>query len=187
LSEVRTLSQRSASAAKEIKDLIRESVTKVESGSSLVNQSGETLAQIVNAVEEVATRVEDIATAASEQHDGIGQINQAVMQMDDMTQQNAALVEEASASSEALSEQASALNQLVSFFSVDTYKRVTPGSSPSAGRQQPIATGHPTFQSQENTPTNGMPPIETNSAPSEDSVIKYGKPDSGGDDDWEEF
>jgi len=116
--EVRTLSQRSAAAAKEIKDLIRDSMTKVESGSKLVNESGETLGEIVTAIDDVAKRVEEIANSAAEQHAGIGQINQAITQMDDMTQQNAALVEEASAASEALSEQAGVLNNLVGFFSV---------------------------------------------------------------------
>jgi len=142
--EVRTLSQRSAAAAKEIKDLIRDSMTKVESGSKLVNESGETLGEIVTAIDDVASRVEGIANSAAEQHAGIGQINQAITQMDDMTQQNAALVEEASAASEALSEQAGILNNLVGFFSVggmvsqainETYKQrilratVTPLSS----------------------------------------------------------
>ena len=116
--EVRTLSQRSAAAAKEIKDLIRDSMSKVELGSKLVNESGATLDEIVTAIEDVAGRVETMATATAEQNAGIGQINQAISQMDDMTQQNAALVEEASAASRALSEQAEVLNKLVSFFKV---------------------------------------------------------------------
>jgi len=173
--EVRTLSQRSASAAKEIKDLIRESVTKVESGSQLVNQSGETLGDIVNAVEEVAVRVEDIANAAAEQNDGIGQINQAVSQMDDMTQQNAALVEEASASSEALSEQASGLNNLVGFFTVGGY-----GAAPQQMSQRP-SVQRGTTQTSEGS----------KSAPSSDAVIKYSQSNKStgnvDDSDWEDF
>jgi methyl-accepting chemotaxis protein len=174
--EVRTLSQRSATAAKEIKDLIRESVNKVETGSQLVNNSGQTLADIVKAVEEVAVRVEEIATAAAEQNDGIGQINQAVMQMDDMTQQNAALVEEASASSEALSEQASALNSMVSFFKVGHHQAAI-FSSPTA----PSVTAP--------APSKQMapPPMDTSIAPAQDQVIKYGGQSTTDEDDWEDF
>ena len=114
--EVRTLSQRSAAAAKEIKDLIRDSVTKVESGSILVNQSGETLSEIVDAVEKVALMIQDVAAAAREQNSGIAQINQAITQMDEMTQQNAALVEQTSAASRSMSEEASSMSNLISFF-----------------------------------------------------------------------
>ena len=114
--EVRTLSQRSASAAKEIKDLIRDSVNKVESGSLLVNQTGETLSGIVHSVEQVARRIESVNVAAKEQSNGIGQINQAISQMDEMTQQNAALVEETAAASRSMSDQASKMQQLVRFF-----------------------------------------------------------------------
>jgi methyl-accepting chemotaxis protein len=114
--EVRTLSQRSASAAKEIKDLIRDSVNKVESGSMLVNQTGETLSGIVHSVEQVARRIESVNVAAKEQSNGIGQINQAISQMDEMTQQNAALVEETAAASRSMSDQANKMQQLVRFF-----------------------------------------------------------------------
>ncbi|WP_231872144.1 methyl-accepting chemotaxis protein, partial [Oleiphilus sp. HI0128] len=108
--------QRSASAAKEIKDLIRDSVNKVESGSMLVNQTGETLNGIVHSVEQVARRIESVNVAAKEQSNGIGQINQAISQMDEMTQQNAALVEETAAASRSMSDQASKMQQLVRFF-----------------------------------------------------------------------
>lgn len=117
--EVRTLSQRSASAAKEIKDLIRDSVVKVESGSQLVNQSGETLADIMQAVEEVAGKIREVANAAVEQTAGISQINQAISQMDSMTQQNAALVEETTAASRSMSEEAAQMNQMISFFKLN--------------------------------------------------------------------
>jgi methyl-accepting chemotaxis protein len=120
--EVRNLSQRSAAAAKEIKDLIKDSVTKVEAGSALVNESGTTLSSIVTAVEKVATIIAEVNNAAAEQTTGIEQINQAVSQMDEMTQQNAALVEEASAASEAMSEQASTMNRLVGFFKVGHFE-----------------------------------------------------------------
>jgi methyl-accepting chemotaxis protein len=115
-SEVRNLAQRSATAAKEIKDLINDSVGKVEEGSNLVNESGETLEEIVKAVQKVSEIVADISSASQEQADGIEQVNKAIMQMDQMTQQNAAMVEEATASSETVSKQAYELNQTVGFF-----------------------------------------------------------------------
>lgn len=114
--EVRNLAQRSAGAAKEIKELIRDSVDKVEDGSKLVNESGETLREIVQAVLQVSVIVEEISTSAQEQSDGIDQVNTAVSQMDETTQQNAALVEEASAASENMAEQASLMNELMDFF-----------------------------------------------------------------------
>jgi methyl-accepting chemotaxis protein len=114
--EVRNLAQRSAAAAKEIKDLIRDSVSKVEDGTSLVNQSGEMLNEIVEAVRKVNVTIGDISVASEEQSSGIEQVNKAVSQMDEMTQQNAALVEEASAAGESMSEQARAMKQLLSFF-----------------------------------------------------------------------
>jgi methyl-accepting chemotaxis protein len=117
--EVRNLAQRSAAAAKEIKDLIRDSVTKVEDGTSLVNQSGEMLNEIVEAVRKVNQTIADISVASEEQSSGIEQVNKAVSQMDEMTQQNAALVEEASAAGESMSEQARAMKQLLSFFQLD--------------------------------------------------------------------
>ena len=114
--EVRNLAQRSAGAAKEIKDLIRDSVEKVDNGTSLVNESGQTLAEIVEAVERVSTMIKEISSASEEQASGIEQVNKAISQMDEMTQQNAALVEEASAASETMQEQAKNMLDLVGFF-----------------------------------------------------------------------
>ncbi|ARU57720.1 methyl-accepting chemotaxis sensory transducer [Oleiphilus messinensis] len=114
--EVRTLSQRSAAAAKQIKDLIRDSVNKVEFGSTLVNQSGQTLFSIVEAVEEVASMIGEVNTASREQSSGMDQINQAITQMDEMTQQNAALVEEASAASCSMLEEVTHMSKMISFF-----------------------------------------------------------------------
>ena len=116
--EVRNLAQRSAEAAREIKDLIRDSVEKVDDGTQLVNESGETLQQIVDAVTNVSTMIQDINSAAIEQTSGIEQVNTAISQMDEMTQQNAALVEEASAAGEAMSEQASRMSDMVGFFNI---------------------------------------------------------------------
>jgi methyl-accepting chemotaxis protein len=117
--EVRNLAQRSAGAAKEIKGLIRDSVSKVEDGSNLVNESGETLQLIVDSVQQVSKMIKDIATASIEQTSGIEQVNTAVSQMDEMTQQNAALVEEASAAGESLSDQARQLMDLIGFFTIE--------------------------------------------------------------------
>ncbi|MGR6778574.1 methyl-accepting chemotaxis protein [Moritella viscosa] len=114
--EVRNLSQRSADAAKEIKDLIRDSVEKVKIGSSLVNDSGDTLQEIVHSVKHVANMIAEVSNAATEQSCGIEQVNQAVNQMDEVTQQNASLVEQASAASSAMSEQVNHMTQLIQFF-----------------------------------------------------------------------
>ena len=114
--EVRNLAQRSAGAAKEIKDLIRDSVEKVDNGTELVNESGTTLNEIVDAVEKVSNMIKEISNAAEEQSSGINQVNTAIGQMDEMTQQNAALVEEASAASETMTEQAKSMQDLVGFF-----------------------------------------------------------------------
>ena len=116
--EVRNLAQRSAGAAKEIKSLINDSVGKVEEGTKLVDESGETLDEIVNAVKKVSDIIAEIAAAGQEQSSGIEQVNKAVMQMDEMTQQNAALVEEAASASESMEEQARNLLKLIGFFKV---------------------------------------------------------------------
>lgn len=116
--EVRNLAQRSAGAAKEIKDLINDSLSKVEDGTVLVNKSGETLNGIMEAVANVSQTIEEISTAAMEQTSGIEQVNKAVSQMDGMTQQNAALVEQASAAGEAMAGQASGLLELISYFKI---------------------------------------------------------------------
>jgi methyl-accepting chemotaxis protein len=114
--EVRNLAQRSATAAKEIKDLINDSVDKVKNGSELVDASGKALAEIVDSVKKVNDIVAEIAAASQEQSSGIEQVNKAVMQMDEMTQQNAALVEEAAAASESMEEQAQRLRKVMEFF-----------------------------------------------------------------------
>ncbi|WP_114239912.1 methyl-accepting chemotaxis protein [Dyella sp. C9] len=114
--EVRNLAQRSAGAAKEIKGLINDSADKVRVGSSLVDQSGKALAEIVDSVKKVTDIVAEIAAASQEQSAGIDQVNHAVLQMDEMTQQNAALVEEAAAAARAMHEQAGELARQVGFF-----------------------------------------------------------------------
>jgi len=115
-SEVRSLAQRSASAAKEIKGLIDVSVDKVEVGTKIVQGAGATMAEIVSSVQRVTGMIGAISTAATEQSEGIGQVNTAVNQLDQMTQQNAALVEESAAAAESLKEQAARLSGVVAMF-----------------------------------------------------------------------
>ncbi|MGB6054770.1 MAG: methyl-accepting chemotaxis protein [Burkholderiaceae bacterium] len=117
-SEVRNLAQRSAAAAKEIKTLIDDSVGKVETGTELVNEAGTTMQEIVESVKHVTDIMGEITAASAEQTAGIEQINQAITQMDQVTQQNAALVEEAAAASESMQEQASKLAQVVGMFRI---------------------------------------------------------------------
>jgi len=129
--EVRTLAQRSAAAAKEIKALIDDSVDKVDSGSKLVDQAGSTMHEVVDSIQRVADIMSEITAASQEQTAGIEQINQAISQMDNVTQQNASLVEEAAAASEALQEQAGKLSDLVSVFRIDgLHGRVAPVAVP---------------------------------------------------------
>jgi methyl-accepting chemotaxis protein len=130
--EVRNLAQRSAAAAREIKELIGDSVEKVETGSKLVNQAGSTMEEIVASVQRVTDIMGEITSASQEQEAGIGQINQAITEMDTATQQNAALVEQAAAAAGALQEQAGKLAQVVSVFKVDTLRRHTTARSPEA-------------------------------------------------------
>jgi methyl-accepting chemotaxis protein len=118
-SEVRSLAGRSAEAAKEIKNLIGISVEKVDSGSRLVAHAGETMTEIVNSVQRVSNIINEISTSASEQSHGIGEVNTAVAQLDQMTQQNAALVEESAAAAESLREQAQLLADVVSTFKLN--------------------------------------------------------------------
>ena len=118
-SEVRTLAQRSANAAKDIKELISDSVSKVENGNVLVNQSGETMEKVVTSIKRVNDIMAEIAAASAEQSTGIDEIGKAVTQMDDVTQQNAALVEEAAAAAESLQSQAEQLANRVSAFKLD--------------------------------------------------------------------
>jgi methyl-accepting chemotaxis protein len=129
--EVRNLAQRSATAAKEIKELIAESVGKVDSGAKLVDQAGQTMDDVVSSFQQVANLVTEISNASREQSSGIEQVTQAVSQMDEVTQQNAALVEEAAAAAESLEEQARGLMQAVGMF------KLAEGGHQSATRNLP--------------------------------------------------
>jgi methyl-accepting chemotaxis protein len=136
-SEVRSLAQRSADAAKEIKTLIEDSVGKVKIGTQLVDESGKTLEEIIDGTQKVADIVAEIAAASVEQASGIDQVNNAITQMDNMTQDNAALVEEAAASSRAMQEQANELRDLMDFFKLDAATRLGSGSNRGNGGASP--------------------------------------------------
>ena len=161
--EVRNLAQRSAGAAKEIKDLIRDSVEKVDNGTELVNESGKTLSEIVEAVEKVNTMIKEISSASEEQASGIEQVNKAISQMDEMTQQNAALVEEASAASETMTEQATSMMDLMGFF------KTANGASSTSSVARSAPAARPT-----------VAPVTKGSAASRPVV-------TDNDDDWQEF
>jgi methyl-accepting chemotaxis protein len=133
--EVRALAQRSAGAAKEIKDLINASVHSVETGSRLVDEAGSTMDEIMDAIRQVSGILGDIARASAEQGHGIAEVSGAVHQMDGITQQNAALVEEAAAAAESLKEQAQALLQAVGIFTLER--------APAAVPVRPALTGKP--------------------------------------------
>ena len=148
--EVRNLAQRSAAAAKEIKDLIGDSVDKVQAGNRLVEQAGSTMHEVVASVRRVTGIMSEMMSASQEQSAGIEQINMAVTQMDNVTQQNAALVEEAAAAAQAMQEQVNSLNDVVSVFRVgniaggrDAGLRVVRRPPPPLAARRPPATPKP--------------------------------------------
>ena len=141
-SEVRNLAGRSATAAKEIKELIRDSVSKVEEGSRLVDESGKALHDIVSAVKRVTDIVSEIAAASAEQSSGIEQVSKSVTSMDEVTQQNAALVEQAAAASQSIVDQSNTLSELVARYQVGELSeaqgqvaKLKPVSAPSVGER----------------------------------------------------
>lgn len=135
-SEVRSLAQRSSSAAKEIKELIATSVQKIQDGSSLAGNAGKTMTEVTHAITRVTDIMGEIASASIEQNRGIEQVNQAITQMDEVTQQNAALVEEAAAASKSLEEQGSKLTEAVAFFKVDRSQASNAVSAQAGGQLQ---------------------------------------------------
>jgi methyl-accepting chemotaxis protein len=134
--EVRNLAQRSAAAAKEIKSLIGDSVDKVNAGGKLVDEAGNTMNQIVTSVKHVADIMSEITSASQEQSHGIEEVNQAIAQMDEMTQQNAALVEEAAAAAESMKGQATMLAKAVSVFKLQEGRRATRNTPLAIDRRQ---------------------------------------------------
>ena len=169
--EVRNLAQRSAGAAKEIKTLIGDSVEKVNAGGKLVDEAGATMNEIVTSVKHVAEIMNEIASASFEQSEGIGQVNDAITQMDEATQQNAALVEEAAAAAQSLQDQAAMLAQVVAIFKLDPTVDLPAVSAPSRPRSTALA-----------------PPRQAPSA-SKPRAIAAPKPVKAApkNDDWEEF
>ncbi|GIZ52818.1 methyl-accepting chemotaxis protein [Noviherbaspirillum aridicola] len=141
--EVRTLAQRSASAAKEIKALIDDSVGKVQAGTTLVDEAGKTMSDVVASVKRVTDIISEISAASQEQTAGIEQINQAISQMDQVTQQNAALVEEASAAASSMQDQSAKLLQAVGAFKVRGAARAASAPAPVVHRPAPAAVRAP--------------------------------------------
>jgi len=168
--EVRSLAQRSAGAAKEIKELIGDSVDKVEAGSKLVNQAGATMDEIVASVKRVTDIMGEITCASREQEVGIEQIHQSITSMDDVTQQNAALVEEASGAATSLHEQAGHLLQVVSVFKLDPMAMV---------RTAPAPRARPVLKALESAP-QAAPPARQSAAK---KAVNAANPNQ----EWEEF
>ncbi|MBC3882318.1 Tar ligand binding domain-containing protein [Undibacterium sp. LX40W] len=173
-SEVRSLAQRSASAAKEIKELINDSVDKVETGSRLVDDAGKTMDEIVVSIKGVADIMAEITAASVEQSDGIAQVNIAISKMDEAVQQNAALVEEAAAAAGSMQEQANNLNAAVSIFKLNdkdasSQQQKAPQARPAPAAKRPAA----------------KPAVK--SLPSASSAKPAKSSDNSADQDWEEF
>jgi methyl-accepting chemotaxis protein len=195
-SEVRNLAGRSATAAKEIKDLIQDSVRKVSDGSLLVTQSGQTLEQIVASVKKVSDIVAEIAAASREQSSGIEQVNRAVMQMDELTQQNAALVEQATASSQAMADQARELNEMMARYQVAGEVGTGRGGSrsqasqsdegPASGTDSAPTAGERRSRNRpwgKRSTAAGLPAAAAAPAPRKQAAVAAG----GSDSDWQEF
>ncbi len=183
--EVRALAQRSANASKDIKALITESNAQVKTGAALVNQTGGSLTDIVNAIKKVSDIVAEIAAASREQATGLDQVNTAVGSMDEMTQRNGALVEQTSASAQALADQGRQLAELVGFFKIDG----SGGSMTTAAPPRPAA---PPAQAapvaSRPAPTATKPAASKPAAPKPAPVAApAAKPAAAGDDDWQEF
>jgi hypothetical protein len=178
---VRTLAQRSAAAAKEIKELITDSVHKVEGGTKLVNEAGKTMEEIVGAVKRVTDIMAEITAAAQEQSSGIEQVNQAVMQMDQVTQQNAALVEEAAAAADSMQQQAQALSKAVSVFKV-----ASTGQSAPAPKMESVV-GKPAVERRGSNRANNVMRLPQKAEPKLEKPVQAEGKKTGTDDEWSEF
>lgn len=181
--EVRNLAGRSATAAKEIKELIKDSVAKVEAGSRLVNESGGTLNEIVTAVKKVGDIIAEIAAASSEQSSGIEQVNRAVTSMDEVTQQNAALAEETSAASASMSEKAGEMGQLMNFFQTSQQSQQAPRRVAAAPRVQQAAHQPKIPAAPRSAWSPPVPAVQPRPATKTAVVTKR----AADDDEWEEF
>lgn len=185
--EVRTLAQRSAAAAKEIKDLIGDSVQRVDKGSALVDQAGNTMQNVVESIRRVTDLMSEISAASVEQSDGVSQVGEAVSNMDQVTQQNAALVEEMAAAASSLSTQAQELVQTVAAFQLSggSHGLAAPAHRPlqrSTPRTLPAApTKHAAPRSSASRPPPAPAPAKLLPAQGK------GKPTADSTDDWESF
>ncbi len=183
-SEVRNLAQRSAAAAKEIKTLIDDSVTQVDIGGRLVDQAGTTMQAVVDSIRSVTDMMAEISAASNEQTAGIEQINQAITQMDEVTQQNAALVEQAAAAAASMEEQAEKLSKVVSVFKMSDASSVTanplnPRHSPPAATKAVISASPAKQQ--------GKPVTKTRQIKQVGHTKPSTKPTATESEDWEEF
>ncbi|MEQ1766113.1 MAG: methyl-accepting chemotaxis protein, partial [Methylotenera sp.] len=176
--EVRNLAQRSASAAKEIKELITDSVSKTAEGTRQVENAGNTMHEIVTSVKRVSDIISEIAAASTEQSAGIEQVNEAVMKMDDMTQQNTALVEEAAAAAESMMEQADELMNAVSVFQLEGEVTRSNDRRVTHNAMRPIASKLIAAKAPSSA---ALKPAAAR--PAKVSVVKSGTDDG----DWEEF
>ena len=178
--EVRSLAQRSAAAAKEIKTLIEDSVSKVQDGSRLVEEAGHTTQEIVTSIKRVTDIMAEISAASLEQSSGIEQVNTAITQMDDVTQQNAALVEQAAAAAESLEEQALQLVQVVTRFKLE--ESFQPQKSAAERKARKIQALHP-----EITAKKGGRLVAPKNQKKADSLKLTAPKSVDADDDWKEF
>ncbi|MFO0389004.1 MAG: methyl-accepting chemotaxis protein [Alphaproteobacteria bacterium] len=189
-SEVRSLAGRSASASKEIKTLINESAQQVKSGATLVNQAGETLKGIVESVKQVSGIVSEIASASQEQATGIDEINSAITQMDEVTQQNAALVEENTAAATSMLEQARELEKLMSFFTLSQDENSADEEHPNVVAMAAVKPAVKAKQAAAKSPEKHAASANGRDK-SAKAVLKPVKKASGGkqgyDEDWQEF
>ena len=182
--EVRNLAQRSAAAAKEIKALIDDSVEKVSIGSKLVGQAGTTMEEVVDSVRRVTDIMGEITAASQEQSAGIGQVNQAIIEMDSVTQQNAALVEQAASAARSLQDQAAEVANVVSIFKLDMTQQMTEAH---ARRTTVAATPVVKTAQVKKLPARPAPqkPTIAHSTPALKKIASGAS--AGGNDDWEEF
>ena len=187
--EVRSLAQRSASAAREIKDLIGASVEKVEGGSKLVADAGRTMTEIVGSVQRVSDIIGEITAAATEQSQGISEVNNSVTQLDQMTQQNAALVEQSAAAAESLREQATRLSQVVSGFRLGTAGPAANGAPRAASPESPAPRSALVPKPAPTRPPAAVPTLTRAVAGKPEHAVKSpttaAAPAAG--DDWETF
>ncbi|MBU0829886.1 MAG: HAMP domain-containing protein [Gammaproteobacteria bacterium] len=188
-SEVRGLAQRSAEAAKEIKGLINASVETVETGSGQVTQAGQTMEEIVSSVRRVSDLIGEITASSNEQRDGIGQVNQAVSNLDQMTQQNAALVEESAAAASSLRDQAQRLAEVVSVFNVGYQPAATPPAPRPPAPRAAAPSLAPPAPKTAGAAIPKAPPARALKAPAPKPAKPAPKaaPSKGSDEDWESF